>query len=94
MNRKTNAFHEIIFAKHSRYTVWSISILKGSLSITIAKSTPFIVSKDEWETKEDAECIVRMPKGTSWDEAMLNSVKLNPVALAVIELSLFKGISQ
>ena len=29
-----------------------------------------------------------MPKGTSWDEAMSNSEKINPVALAFIKLYL------
>ena len=35
-----------------------------------------------------------MPKGTSQAEAMSNSGKINPVALAVIELRLTEGISQ
>ena len=35
-----------------------------------------------------------MPKGTCLAEAMLNSEKINPVALAVIELRLSEGISQ
>ena len=35
-----------------------------------------------------------MSKGTSWDEVMLNSEKIKPVALAVIELCLSEGISQ
>ena len=35
-----------------------------------------------------------MLKGTSWAEAMLNSEKIKPVALAVIELRLSEGISQ
>jgi len=29
------------------------------------------------------ECIACMPKGTSWAEAMLNSEKIKPIALAV-----------
>ena len=36
----------------------------------------------------------RMPKGTSRAEAMSNSEKIKPVALAVIELRLSEGISQ
>ena len=32
-----------------------------------------------------------MPKGTSWGEAMLNSKKIKPIALAVIELRLPEG---
>ena len=35
-----------------------------------------------------------MPKGTSWVEATSNSEKTKPIALAVIELRLFEGISQ
>ena len=35
-----------------------------------------------------------MPKGTSQAEVMLNSEKIKPVALAVIELRLSEGISQ
>jgi len=35
-----------------------------------------------------------VPKGTSWDEAMLNNEKIKPVALAVIELCLSEGIRQ
>ena len=35
-----------------------------------------------------------MPEGTCWAEAMSNSEKIKPVALAVIELHLSEGISQ
>jgi len=35
-----------------------------------------------------------VPKGTSQDEAMSNSEKIKPIALAVIELRLSKGIRQ
>jgi len=35
-----------------------------------------------------------VPKGTSRDEVMLNSEKIKPVALAVIELFLSEGIRQ
>ena len=35
-----------------------------------------------------------MPKGTSRAEATLNSEKIKPVAIAVIELRLTEGISQ
>ena len=35
-----------------------------------------------------------MPKGTSQDEAMSNSEKIKPIALAVIELRLSEGIRQ
>ena len=35
-----------------------------------------------------------MPKGTSRAEAKSNSEKIKPVALVIIELRLFEGISQ
>ena len=35
-----------------------------------------------------------MPKGTSWAKVTLNSEKIKPIVLAVIELHLTEGISQ
>jgi len=35
-----------------------------------------------------------MPKSTSWAEAMLNSEKIKPIALTIVELHWFEGISQ
>jgi len=35
-----------------------------------------------------------VPKGTSWAEATLNSEKIKPIALAIIELRLSEGIRQ
>jgi len=35
-----------------------------------------------------------MAKGTSWAEATLNSEKIKPVALAIVELREFEGIRQ
>ena len=35
-----------------------------------------------------------MPKGTSQDEAMSNSEKIKPVAVAIIELHFSEGIGQ
>jgi len=35
-----------------------------------------------------------MAKGTSWTEAMLNSEKIEPVALAIVELHESEGIRQ
>ena len=35
-----------------------------------------------------------MPKGTSRDEVTLNSEKIKPIALAIIELRLPEGIRQ
>jgi len=43
------------------------------------------------------ECILHTvvcQKGTSRDKAMLNSKKIKPIALAVIELRLSEGIRQ
>ena len=71
---------------------------KGKPLRAIAKSTPFPVSKDEWDTKEDTGKSMKnycsMPIGTCRAEATLNSEKLKPVALAVIKLCLSEGISQ
>ena len=39
-------------------------------------------------------CALCVPKGTSQDEAMLNSEKIKPVTLAVIELCLPEDIRQ
>jgi len=35
-----------------------------------------------------------MAKGTSWAEAMLNSKKIKPVALAIVEICKSEGIRQ
>ena len=70
----------------------------GKPSCARTKSTPFPVSKDEWDTKEDtgkskknALYVLRYAKGTFRAKA---SEKIKPVALAVIELRLSEGISQ
>jgi len=63
------------------------------------KLTPFVVSEDEWDTKEGpGKSIWRMhfmysgmAKGTSRAEATLNSEKMKSVALAIVES---EGISQ
>jgi len=54
------------------------------------KSTLFIVSKDEWDTKEGTDKSMKNAlyaqwygKGTSWAEATLNIEKIKPVALAM-----------
>ena len=79
---------------------------EGKPSSACAKSTPFPVSKDEWDIKEDtgksmknALYVLRyancgMPKRTCRAEATSKSEKIKPVALAVIELHLSEGISQ
>ena len=70
---------------------------KGNPSHATAKSTPFAVSKDEWDTKEDtgksmknALYILRYAKGMCLAEATSNSEKIKPVALVIIELRLLK----
>jgi len=35
---------------------------------------------------------LQLAKGTSWDEAMLNSEEIKPIALAAIKLRLSEGI--
>jgi len=65
------------------------------------QSTLFVVNKDEWDTKEDRgkvheECTARTAvwqKAPLRAEAMLNSKKIKPVALAIVELREFEGIS-
>ena len=70
-------------------------------SCASAKSTPFAVNKDEWDTKEDIGKFMKMhcmycgmPKGTCPAEAMSNSEKIKTLALAVIKVRLSEGISQ
>ena len=74
---------------------------EGKPPRAITKSILSVVSKDEWDTKEDtgksmknALYVCGMPKGTSRAEAMSNSEKSKPIALAVIELRLSEGLSQ
>ena len=74
---------------------------EGKPSSACAKSTPFPISKDEWDTKEDtgksmknALYVLWYAKRHLWAEAMSNSEKIKPVALAVIELCLSEGVSQ
>jgi len=46
------------------------------------KSTPFVVSEDEWDIKEgpgkSMKNVLYVPKGTSRDEATSNSKKSSP----------------
>ena len=65
------------------------------------KLTHFTVSKDERNTNEDNGKSLRsaleycgVPKGTYQAEVTLNSEKIKPVALAVIELRLTEDIRQ
>jgi len=54
--------------------------------------------KDEWDTKEGRGKSMKnasgMAKGTSRAEATLNSEKIKPVALAIVELRKSEGIGQ
>ena len=71
---------------------------EGKSSRATAKLTPFAVSKDEWDTKEDTSKSMKkycsMPKDTSWAELTSNSEKIKPVTLAIIKLRLSESISQ
>ena len=74
-----------------------ISVTKESHHV-LPLNEHFAVSKDEWDTKEDtgksmknALYILQYAKGTCWAEAMSNSEKIKPVALAVIELCFLKA---
>ena len=101
-NSSTN---QKLFKKHlcnqnSNYEKYGRFSLQREPSRTTAKLTLFAANKDEWDTKEDTGKSMKnalccdMPKGTSRAEATSNSEKIKPIALAVIELRLSKGISQ
>ena len=83
------------YEKYGRFLVTQRKPLRAT-----TKSTLFTVSKDEWNTKEDTGKslktlhILQYAKGTSRAEVTLNSEKIKPVAIAVIELRLTEGISQ
>ena len=95
-----------LFEKHlcnqnSHYKNMDDFHYKGKPSRAISKLTLFAVSKDEWDTKEDAGksmknalYILWYAKGTPWAEVTSNSEKIKPIVLAVIELRLSEGISQ
>jgi len=69
-----------------------------------SKSTLFVLSKDEWDTKEsigksmkNALYVQRygsMAKATSRAEVMSNSEKIKSMSLAIVELCESEGISQ
>ena len=73
---------------------------KGKPSCAITKSTFFIVSKDEWDKKEDTGKSMKNALYVLWyaKRHLLggsdNSEKIKPVALAIIELCLSEGIRQ
>ena len=67
---------------------------EGKLSRATAKSTPFAVSKDEWDTKEDTGKSMKnalyVLQYAKRHEAMSNSEKIKPVALAVSSYACLK----
>jgi len=65
--------------------------ITGSHHMPTTKSTLFVVNKDEWYTKEGRG---KYGKSTSRAEAMLNSEKIKPVTLAIVELRESEGIRQ
>ena len=82
-----------LFKKHpcnqsSHYEKYRRFPLQRKPSHTTTKLTPFAVSKDEWDTKEDTgKCTYcGMPKGMCPAEVTSNSEKVKLVALVVIEL--------
>jgi len=66
------------------------------------KLTLLVVSKDEWDTKEDTGKSMRnmycmyssMEKGTSRTEVTSSSEKIKPVTLAIVNLHESEGIRQ
>jgi len=69
--------------------------------VPTTKSTPFMVSKDEWNIKEgpgksmkNACMYSGMAKETSQAEATSNGKKIKHVALAIVELRESEGIRQ
>ena len=71
---------------------------EGKPSHTTAKLTLFAVRQDEWNTEEDTGKSTKNALYILWyakrHEATLNSEKIKPVALVVIELCLSEGIYQ
>jgi len=67
--------------------------------VPTTKSTLFVVNKDEWDTKEDHDKSMKNALHvtevcTSSAEATLNSEKIKPIALAIVELHESEGIRQ
>ena len=72
--------------------IQTISVYKGKPSCATAKSTPFTVSKDEWDTKEDTGKSMKnalyVPKGTSRAEVTSNSEKNQARSLSNYQVTL------
>jgi len=69
------------------------------MDVPTTKSTLFVESKDEWDTKEGTGKSMKnalhaqgVTKGTSRAEAMSNSEKIKPVVLAIVELHLLPAM--
>jgi len=94
--RINNCFKKNFCNQSSHYE--NYGWFNGSHHVSTTKSTLFMVNKDEWYTKEGPwrmHCMYSgMAKGTSWAEATLNSEKIRPVGLAIVELCESEGIRQ
>ena len=81
-------------ASSSNYNM--ISIMRGRYHM----QHHFRCQQDEWSTKEDIGKSMKNALYVLWcagakrDEVTSNSEKMKPVAIAVIKLHLFEGISQ
>ena len=85
---------------HEKYRQF---LLQRKSSRATTKLTLFAVRKDELDTEENTGKSMKnalyvlcsgMSKGTSRAKVTLNSEKIKPIALAIIELCLSEGISQ
>jgi len=81
--------------KKNFYQLKTISVTNGSHHVQS------MVNKDEWTQRRAVvspwrmHCVYNdMAKGTSWAEATLNSKKIKPVALTIVELRESEGIRQ
>jgi len=70
--------------------------LTNYLPVPTTKSTLFVVSKDEWDTKEGTcksmKNALHVQWYTSQAEVISNSEKIKPIALAIVELHESEGI--
>ena len=103
-----NLLHSITIQEHSKGTsaitastmkIWTISVMKGShVSHTTTKSTPFAVSKDEWDAREDTDNFMKnaldiLRYANRHVSSFSNVEQRKNQALTVIELHLSEGIS-
>jgi len=60
-----------------------------------AKLTLFVVSKDEWDTKEGTDKSIKSnSRASSQAEATSSSEKIKPISFAIVELYWPEGIRQ